>query len=156
MNGKTGIVNAHKALEAKHWNIGKPNLKLCGENNPAKRPESRAKISAFKLENNWMTGRTGKLHHGYLGGKIWWRGKEWAATKLTVRESDGFKCVDCGMTEAQHIAETGQPLQVHHVIMYRISHDNSPKNLQTLCSSCHGKKASQERALIEDCRAALT
>ena len=156
MNGRTVIVNAHKALEAKQWNLGGTNPKLRGENNPAKQPHARAKIRAAKLETNWMTGRTGKLHHLYLGGKIWWRGKDWDTIKLTVRQRDNFACVDCSKTEAQQIEETGQPLQVHHIIMYRISHDNSLANLQTLCSSCHGKKKTEETNLIEDCREILT
>jgi hypothetical protein len=155
MIGKNVIANAHIAMKAKAWNRGGTNVKLRGDNNPAKKPEARAKISAFKLEHNWMTGRTGKLHHGYQGGKIWWRGKEWDATKLRARQRDGFMCVQCDMPEWEHIEKYGQPLHVDHIVMYRISHDNSMQNLQTLCVLCHSKKIPEERALIEQCRELL-
>jgi 5-methylcytosine-specific restriction endonuclease McrA len=102
-----------------------------------------------------MRGRTGALHHLYLGGKIWWRGKEWDDRKLEVKTRDGFKCVQCGRTEAEQLELVGMPLSVDHIIMYRISHDNSMENLQTLCSSCHGKKIPEERALVDQCREIL-
>jgi 5-methylcytosine-specific restriction endonuclease McrA len=59
------------------------------------------------------------------------------------------------MTEWQHEQKWGHPLHVHHIIAYRISHDNSMSNLQTLCDSCHGKKKSDENILIEQCREVL-
>jgi uncharacterized protein YjhX (UPF0386 family) len=149
------IANAHKALAEKNWNRGVPKPMLAGENNPAKQEAARAKISAFRLEHNWMRGRTGALHHLYLGGKIWWRGSDWDATKFRVRHRDGFMCVNCDMTEWQHLERFGQPLQVDHIVMYRISHDNSMQNLQTLCSPCHGKKIPEEQALVRQCRELL-
>ena len=121
-------------------------------NNPARTDSARAKIRAVKLERNWMKGRIGALHHLYLGGKIWWRGKEWDEIKLRVRARDAFVCADCDMTEVQHLAKYGQPLQVHHLIPFRISHDNSSQNLLTLCSYHHGKRKVEESALIEDAR----
>ncbi|HLY40468.1 MAG TPA: NUMOD3 domain-containing DNA-binding protein [Terracidiphilus sp.] len=149
------VANAHKAMEAIHWRRGMPNPAVAGENSPAKRPEARAKIRAAKLERNWMRGRTGKLHHNWQGGKIWWRGKEWDEIKLSIRQRDGFMCAECDMTEWQHIQTWGHPLHVHHIIAYRISHDNSPLNLITLCDSCHGKKKREENALIEQVRPLL-
>jgi hypothetical protein len=146
---------AREVLERQQWRRGVPNPKVAGALNPSKRPESRAKISAAKLERNWMRGRTGKLHHNWLGGKIWWRGKEWDALKLRIRARDGFMCAECDMAEWQHKDRCGHPLHVHHIIAYRISHDNSPLNLITLCDSCHGKKRSEENALIEQVRPLL-
>jgi hypothetical protein len=150
------IEGAHEALAFKNWNRGVPNFKLRGDNNPAKSSAVRAKISASKIETNWMRGRTGALHHNYLGGKIWWRGKDWDDIKLVAKTRDGFQCVQCGRTEQEQLQLVGMPLSVDHIIMYRISHDNSLDNLQTLCSSCHGKKIPEEKALIEQCREVLT
>ena len=155
MNGSTIMARAHEALASKNWNRGTPKPMLAGENGPSKRPEVRAKISAAKLERNWMRGRTGKLHHLFLGGKIWWRGKEWDDQKLRARQRDGFMCSECDMAEWRHIQLLAQPLHVHHIIAFRISHDSSMQNLQTLCDYCHGKKKREELALIEQCRDAL-
>jgi hypothetical protein len=154
-DGSRMISAAHDVLKAKQWNKGAVRPSLRGDNNPAKSPESRAKISAAKLAHNWMRGRTGKLHQNWQGGKIWWRGKEWDALKFRIRMRDGFMCAECDMTEWQHIQKWHHPLHVHHIIAYRISHDNSPLNLITLCDSCHGKKKSEENALIEQVRPLL-
>jgi hypothetical protein len=142
------IKKAHEAMAKRNWNRGGTNLAVRGANNPAKRPESRAKIRAAKLERNWMRGRTGALHHNYLGGKIWWRGANWDAIKLRVKQRDAFMCAQCDMTEWQNYEKFGMPLSVDHIVMYRISHDNAMQNLQTLCSICHAKKIPEEKSLV--------
>jgi HNH endonuclease len=124
--------------------------------NPATLPEARAKISAAKLEHNWMRGRMGKLHQNWQGGKIWWRGKEWDTTKLRARRRDAFMCTECDMPEWRHVELLGHPLHVHHIVAYRISHDNSMQNLQTLCDYCHGRKKREENIIIEQCRDLLS
>lgn len=149
------IKNAHEEMRKQNWRRGVPNPKVAGDANPAKQPEARAKIRAAKLERNWMRGRTGALHHNWRGGKIWWRGKEWDTIKLRIRQRDGFMCSECDMPEWQHEQKWGHPLHVHHIVAYRISHDNSPQNLQTLCDSCHGKKKRPEEALINEVRQLL-
>lgn len=103
-------------------------------------PEIGEKISKVKKQRNWMKGRTGALHHGWRGGKIWWRGKDWDVLKRKIVERDGFMCQDCGMTEEACLEKSGQPLHVHHLNPYRDSFDNSPQNLITLCVSCHAKR----------------
>jgi SPP1 gp7 family putative phage head morphogenesis protein len=90
-----------------------------------------------KGENNGMFNRTGSLSPNWLGGKIWWRGKEWDTVKLKARERDNFSCQECNMTESEHIEKYKQPLQVHHINPYRYSKDNSLDNLVTLCCVCH-------------------
>ena len=101
--------------------------------------------------DNPMYNRCGPLHPQWKGGKIWWRGKEWHILKLTIRERDQFICQSCGITEQEHIEQYGQPLQVHHIIPYRISHDNNPNNLITLCVVCHtvaDKKTDKDLPLL--------
>lgn len=149
------LKGAHEKMAELNWRRGAKSPNVAGDNNPAKRSEVRAKISAAKLERNWMRGRTGKLHHLWQGGKIWWRGKEWDQRRHEAKARDGFACVKCGRTEEEQLALVGIPLSVDHIIMYRISHDNSLDNLQTLCSTCHGKKIPEENILLEQVREVL-
>jgi 5-methylcytosine-specific restriction endonuclease McrA len=110
------------------------------ERNPATSLEARKKISKRKLEVNWMRGRTKELSPNYCGGKTSYRGFDWNNIKRRVKERDEFKCVSCGLTEKENLKLTGQVLQVDHIIPYRVTEDNSMKNLQTLCNKCHGEK----------------
>jgi len=49
------------------------------------------------------------------------------AVKREVRERDNYTCQICG--------EYGK--QIDHIVPLRISHDNSPANLRTLCIKCN-------------------
>lgn len=58
---------------------------------------------------------------------------------------DGGKCIKCGMTREEHKKKYGYDITVDHVNGkgYRTpssEKDNRLENLQTLCSTCHGKK----------------
>lgn len=88
-------------------------------------------------ELNWMYDKCGEDHHLWAGGKIWWRGKRWDRIKRAVKERDGYTCQHCGISEKDWILECGQPLQVHHIELYRISKNNNMSNLITLCNRCH-------------------
>ena len=59
----------------------------------------------------------------------------WLARAKEIRKRDKV-CQHCGMTPRKN----GRALDVHHTIPYRISKDNSPDNLITLCRSCHSKE----------------
>ena len=59
---------------------------------------------------------------------------------------DVYKCVQCGMTDAQHKEKWGRPITVDHKDKNR--KNNTDENLQTLCLSCHGRKDITQR-LIE-------
>lgn len=57
--------------------------------------------------------------------------------KEIVRARDGFKCIDCGMTQGEHISAEGRVLDVH-----RLS-PGSPyysDGCVTVCRECHGKR----------------
>lgn len=58
----------------------------------------------------------------------------WKQRAQEIRHRDKV-CRHCGKT-AQ---ENGRALDVHHIVPYHISHDNSHENLITLCRSCHAK-----------------
>lgn len=57
--------------------------------------------------------------------------------KETVRERDGYVCVECGMTNEQHIAAYGSSLQVHRKIP---GGEYTLDGCETLCIPCHGPK----------------
>ena len=55
------------------------------------------------------------------------RGSRWKTKSREVRERTPFCCL-CGRT---------QKLEVHHIIPYRLTQDNSQQNLVPLCKRCH-------------------
>ena len=58
--------------------------------------------------------------------------------RKAVLERDGYRCVDCGMTDAEHKAAYSRPITVDHKDKNR--RNNTMGNLQTLCLRCHGSK----------------
>jgi len=58
--------------------------------------------------------------------------------RQAVLERDGYACVKCGMTDAEHKRIWNRPITTDHKDKDR-SH-NTMDNLQTLCLRCHGKK----------------
>jgi hypothetical protein len=58
--------------------------------------------------------------------------------KSAVRQRDGHKCRDCGMTSEDHIEKNGRDLDVHRLLP---GWDYSLYWCVTLCRSCHAKKA---------------
>jgi hypothetical protein len=60
-----------------------------------------------------------------------WRGPEWKKIREEIKKRDGYKCQKCPKTKR---------LQVHHIVPWRKTHDNSPSNLITLCINCHQRE----------------
>ena len=58
----------------------------------------------------------------------------WMERAKEIRERDRV-CQHCGKTPKQN----RRALDVHHIVPYRISKDNSPSNLISLCRVCHKK-----------------
>lgn len=58
----------------------------------------------------------------------------WTNLSQEIRRRDEV-CQHCGKTPK----ENGRALDIHHIVPYRISKDNSPKNLVALCRACHKK-----------------
>jgi len=48
------------------------------------------------------------------------------------------KCIECGMTDAEHKSKWNRPITIDHKDRNR--KNNSPENLRTMCLSCHGRK----------------
>lgn len=57
--------------------------------------------------------------------------------KAAVRDRDGYACVECGMTNEEHVATFGSILQVHRLVPG--SH-YTLDGCVTLCIPCHGPK----------------
>lgn len=55
-----------------------------------------------------------------------------------VLERDGYACVKCGLTDAEHRSEWERPITVDHIDKDRGR--NRMDNLQALCLRCHGRK----------------
>ena len=72
----------------------------------------------------------------YIDGRSKWMaparyGDDWDKVRYLVYLRDKFTCQDCGVSK--------QRLDVHHIIPFLISFDNSLSNLVALCRSCHMK-----------------
>ena len=61
----------------------------------------------------------------------------------SVLKRDGYKCLHCGMTDAEHRKKWGKSIEIDHIDGFgsrkKIKH-NWMSNLQTLCRICHAKK----------------
>lgn len=57
--------------------------------------------------------------------------------KDRVRERDGRKCVDCGMTNDEHVEKTGRILDVHRL---EPGAEYTEEGTVTVCRSCHDKR----------------
>ena len=101
------------------WNKNKKNPYIKGDKNPAKRPEVRKKLSLQKR---------GSKNPNWVGGTETYRGMDWFPNKKRILKNKGYKCQRCN--------KEGK-VDVHHLVPYRISHDNSLENLLVLCRSCH-------------------
>jgi 5-methylcytosine-specific restriction endonuclease McrA len=55
---------------------------------------------------------------------------EWKELRKKIYERDNWTCQKCG--------KHGGRLNCHHIEPWRISKNNSPNNLITLCLPCHG------------------
>ena len=64
-------------------------------------------------------------------------GPKWDEIRKRVYARDGHACKACGARNVK--------LNAHHIVLLRVSQNNSERNLVTLCDSCH--KLIEEKAL---------
>lgn len=60
-----------------------------------------------------------------------------------ILERDGYRCLDCGMTQEQHFVKWKKSLTINHIDgqgRNSLIPNNDPTNLETLCLRCHGLK----------------
>ena len=83
------------------------------------------------------------------GGRWKGRGPGWTRIAASIRDRDGHRCRRCGLTES----ENGKKLPVDHIVPWRMfgptirDTANLPRNLVTLCTSCHSRKTSRAERL---------
>lgn len=56
------------------------------------------------------------------------RNPKWIKLREKILDRDGHRCTQCGSTHG---------LSAHHLTPWRLTQDDSPENLTTLCRSCH-------------------
>ncbi len=61
-------------------------------------------------------------------------GKDWRKIRTRILIRDDYKCKNCGL----HKSEV-KFMDVHHIIPFLISFNNSENNLIALCRKCHAK-----------------
>jgi hypothetical protein len=54
--------------------------------------------------------------------------------KILVRERDGYRCVECGMTAEDHVEKFGKTLSVHRLIP---GSEYTVEGCKTYCLPCH-------------------
>lgn len=64
---------------------------------------------------------------------------------IIVLKRDKYKCVKCGMTNAEHLKTWKCEITVDHIdgmgtYVKKKDRNNKRSNLQTLCLRCHGRK----------------
>lgn len=88
-------------------------------------------------------------HPCWRGGfKYDYSGESWIKYSKEIRKRDRYKCTLCGMTNNECIKRNKKSLDVHHIIPYQLSLDNSPGNLRTLCAACHKLKDTEFKWLL--------
>lgn len=73
----------------------------------------------------------GKNSPGYIDG----RKKAALELKESIRKRDNYICQDCGVSQKEHEKKYNRILDVHHID--GDDTNNDPKNMITLCRSCH-------------------
>lgn len=76
---------------------------------------------------------SGENHPNWKGGLLDYRGGDWHYQRNKARERDKGICYMCGADERNYPSK----FNIHHIVPYRVSHDNSLDNLMTLCDKCH-------------------
>jgi hypothetical protein len=98
--------------------------------NKGKTYSNKGKGRHFSINTEF---KSGNLHPNFKGGstKYGITKSEWKKLQLKIKERDNFTCQSC------HEKGTTKTLNVHHVVPYRYSKNNSEQNLTTLCIPCH-------------------
>jgi 5-methylcytosine-specific restriction endonuclease McrA len=97
------------------------------------------------------TSRVAENHPCWRGGGRYYYGPKWLQKRAERVELDGYRCQECGITQAEHYEEHGRDLSVHHQKPVSEFYDdlsdsedypdfevmNALDNLLTLCFDCH-------------------
>jgi len=83
--------------------------------------EARIGRHRGKYSSNWKGGITPSTHMRLCNIK-------WKKIANKIRKRDNYTCQQCGKFPAY---------DVHHIIPYRLFHNDNENNLVTLCRNCH-------------------
>lgn len=67
------------------------------------------------------------------------KGRNWFKVSEAIRKRDNYRCYACGGSES---------LSVHHIKPRREGGKSIPRNLVTLCNSCHNKAEEAENTWL--------
>jgi len=132
--------DAYKAKHGKGYTVSKLTCRQCGMEfkAPAKTSSGERKFCSHKCYSLNKRGKmVGNKNPSYIDGSTPAANKRvkdavWREIARMIRDRDYHTCQRCDM-----IAED-ETFPVHHIIPYRKTQDDSPNNLITLCSICHG------------------
>lgn len=98
----------------------------------SRKKTSQSLKNYFKTHTVWSKGkrfpeRSGEKHASWRGGKIKYRGYDFKFQRLKILKRDNYLCQVCFC----------KAVDVHHIVPYRITKDNSLFNLVTLCKKHH-------------------
>ena len=130
--------------------LKKMSLALKGKKRLPFTQEWKRKLSLAHKNKHLSEETKRKMSLAHKGSKCnWWKGGitpktnkriatfEWKEQRKKCYKRDKYICQICGI---KYCDKNGRGLQAHHMIPYRISHDDSLENLITLCKSCHMKE----------------
>lgn len=100
------------------------------------------KVFPSQIKKRWCSKKCrgiaerGEGHPNWKGGNNGFRihTPQWYIIRKQVYQRDNWICQICG----KHCRR--KEIQCHHIIPYRVSLDDTPENLITLCNSCHRKE----------------
>jgi hypothetical protein len=105
-------------------------------------PSSRKGARRFRFCSTDCANQSnsGEGNHFWRGGDYpAYYGPNWQRQRRAARKRDGYKCQECGVTEADH----GKELDVHHIVRFAAfatsEEANDLANLVSLCHVCHLK-----------------
>jgi len=136
--GKSHSEGTKKKLRASRMQQPDPRIG-CKHSEETKKRISNAVLEAYAIGRKPV--QSGPDSSAWKGGSsfapypIGWTNK----FKELIRERDGYRCVECGKQQD----EEGKSLSVHHIDYDKANLD--PKNLITLCHSCHSKTNLHDR-----------
>ncbi len=134
---KQRMSEAHKGYKRTEESIRKTAEALPGRK---RSEETKRKISeslqgmplSEEHKRHLSEASSGSKSYRWKGGPVPY-GVLWLLQRRRVRSRDNYMCQLCGATEE----ELGEQMNVHHIVPFRETHDNTLENLICLCGN-HG------------------
>jgi hypothetical protein len=143
--GKKFSIEYRKKLSDSHKGkkLSEEQKRKIGLKSKGKTPWNKGKKHSFETKEKIRLAVSGEKSSAWRGGisKLPYS-QDWTKTlKRSIRERDNYVCKICGDIQ------TEEAFSVHHIDYDK--HNCSPKNLITLCRSCHAKTNHNRENWIE-------